>query len=100
MKIITVNLPESYLKAMDRMIGEKAIYPSRSELIRVAVREFLIKELEAVKSFSKLTNQVVKKAEAKAEESSETIIQVPIDSDEITTESSEKSFRTYRIIKK
>ncbi len=98
MRIITVNLPESYLKAMDKMIGEKAIYPSRSELIRVAVREFLIKELEAVKSFSQFQDKIAKKAEV--EESSETYIQVPIDSDEITEETPEKGFRTYRIIKK
>ncbi len=31
------------------------MYPSRSELIRVAVREFLVKELNAVQSFSKLS---------------------------------------------
>jgi antitoxin ParD1/3/4 len=98
MRIITVNLPESYLKAMDKMIGEKAIYPSRSELIRVAVREFLIKELEAVKSFSQFQNKIAKKTEV--EESSEAFIQVPIDSDEITNEVPEKTFRTYRIIKK
>ena len=29
MKIITVNLPESDIKAIDNLIGEKAIYPSR-----------------------------------------------------------------------
>ncbi len=58
MKIITVNLPESYIKAIDNLIGEKAIYPSRSELVRVAVREFLIKELEAVKSFTQLQNKM------------------------------------------
>lgn len=48
MKIITANLPESFIKMMDKMIGERAIYPSRSELIRVAIREFLIKELESI----------------------------------------------------
>ncbi len=52
MRIITVNLPESYLKAIDHLTGENAIYPSRSELIRVAVREFLIKELNSAQTFS------------------------------------------------
>jgi Arc/MetJ-type ribon-helix-helix transcriptional regulator len=46
LKIITVNLPTAYLMAMDKLTGEKGLYPSRSELIRVAVREFLIKEME------------------------------------------------------
>ena len=48
MRIITVNLPTSYLGAMDALTGEDSIYPSRSELIRVAVRDFLIEELKTV----------------------------------------------------
>lgn len=56
LRIITVNLPESYLKAIDSLTNKPerlGLYPSRSELIRVAVREFLIKELEAAKQFEK-----------------------------------------------
>jgi antitoxin ParD1/3/4 len=49
MRIITVNLPVPYLKAIDALAGEGGLYPSRSELIRVAVREFLIKEMEIAK---------------------------------------------------
>ena len=56
-RIITVNLPLSYLKAIKALTGEGGLYPSRSELIRVAVREFLIKELEAAKSFAKFQSQ-------------------------------------------
>jgi len=52
MKIITVNLPVTYLKMIDGLVGENALYPSRSELVRVAVRDFLIHELESAKSFS------------------------------------------------
>jgi Arc/MetJ-type ribon-helix-helix transcriptional regulator len=78
MRIITINLPISYLKMMDGLLdrrvakkdvnGEKytkkvledqqGIYPSRSELIRVATREFLIKELEALQSFTQYQPQV------------------------------------------
>lgn len=58
MKIITVNLPVSYLKTIDGLTGETALYPSRSELIRVAVRDFLIRELEAAKSFTNFQTQV------------------------------------------
>jgi hypothetical protein len=36
--------------------GEEELYHSRCELIRVAVREFLIQELEAGKSFTKISN--------------------------------------------
>jgi hypothetical protein len=56
MKIITVNLPVSYLKMLDGLVGENGLYPSRSELVRVAVRDFLIRELEAAKSFGNFSN--------------------------------------------
>jgi Arc/MetJ-type ribon-helix-helix transcriptional regulator len=60
MRIITVNLPESYLKAIDHLVGETGIYPSRSELVRVAVREFLIKELNTAQSFTQLQPSIFK----------------------------------------
>lgn len=52
MKIVTVNVPESYIDAIGKLIGENGLYPSRSELIRVAVREFLLKELRMAKNWS------------------------------------------------
>ena len=52
MKIITINIPISYLKTIESLVGENALYPSRSELIWVATRDFLIREIEAAKSFS------------------------------------------------
>lgn len=33
------------------MTGKKKIYPSRSELIRFAIREWLIQELESAQAF-------------------------------------------------
>ena len=45
MKIITINLPEAYLKAI-QILNEKGVYPSRSEAIRVALKEFLTDELK------------------------------------------------------
>ena len=53
MKIVTVNVPESFLEAIKRLVGEGGLYPSRSELIRVAVREFLIRELKMAKNLNK-----------------------------------------------
>jgi Arc/MetJ-type ribon-helix-helix transcriptional regulator len=53
MKIVTVNVPESYIEAIEKLIGENGLYPSRSELIRCAVREFLLKELKMAKNMSK-----------------------------------------------
>lgn len=53
MKIITVNLPVNYIQTIKTLVGDSGLYPSRSELIRVAVRDFLIKELKIAKNFPK-----------------------------------------------
>ena len=45
MKIITINLPEKYLQAI-QILNDLGIYPSRSEAIRVALRDFLANELK------------------------------------------------------
>ncbi|MFX1358404.1 MAG: ribbon-helix-helix domain-containing protein [Promethearchaeota archaeon] len=45
MKIITINLPEKYLSAI-QTLNDLGIYPSRSEAIRIALREFLKEELK------------------------------------------------------
>ena len=44
MKIITINLPEKYLNAIQTLI-DLEIYPSRSEAIRIALGDFLESEL-------------------------------------------------------
>jgi len=43
MRLITVYLPESYLKALDELVEER-YYPSRAEAIRVAIRDLLNRE--------------------------------------------------------
>lgn len=44
MKIITINLPESYLSAI-KILNELGLYDSRSHAIRKALEIFLPKEL-------------------------------------------------------
>ena len=44
MRIITINLPEKYLQAI-QILNDMGVYPSRSEAIRIALHEFLAKEL-------------------------------------------------------
>ena len=44
MKLITINLPESYLKDLDELVGED-LYPNRAECIRTAVRDLLAEEV-------------------------------------------------------
>lgn len=53
MKIVTVNVPESYIEAIKKLVGENGLYPSRSELIRCAVRDFLLKELKLARNMAK-----------------------------------------------
>lgn len=45
MKIITINLPEKYLDAI-KVMNSFGLYPSRSEAIRTALRDFLSNELK------------------------------------------------------
>ena len=63
MKIVTVNLPESYIKAMKKLVGPEGLYPSRSELIRCATRAFLEKEISLSKMFDKTMVQKEKAEE-------------------------------------
>ena len=52
LKIVTVNVPESYIDAINKLTGPGGLYPSRSELIRAATREFLLKELQMAKNMT------------------------------------------------
>jgi len=93
MKIVTVNVPESYIDAINKLIGEDGLYPSRSELIRCAVRDFLLKEL-------KMANNMAKYNEAEIDDfDDENFVRVPIES---INEKSEpvREFKTYKIIKR
>jgi len=45
MKIITINLPEKYLDAI-QVLNDMNVYPSRSEAVRVALNDFLTKEMK------------------------------------------------------
>ena len=45
MRIITINLPEKYLDAI-QILNDMNVYPSRSEAIRVALNDFLTNELK------------------------------------------------------
>ena len=47
MRIITINLPDAYVKALEKLTAELGIFPSRSEAIRTALRAFITKEIDA-----------------------------------------------------
>ncbi len=91
MKIVTVNVPESYIDAINKLIGADGLYPSRSELIRVAVREFLIKELKMAKNIMNFEEPEDDDFDDK------NFVKVPIES---SNPDGIQEFKTYRIIKR
>jgi antitoxin ParD1/3/4 len=44
MKLITLYLPETYIQALDQLVGER-FYPNRAEAIRVAIRDMISEEV-------------------------------------------------------
>ena len=44
MKLITLYIPEPYIKALDQLVDER-YYPNRAEAIRVAIRDLLAEEV-------------------------------------------------------
>ena len=44
LRVVTICLPESYVDGMDKLI-KKLMYPNRSEVIRIAIRDLLVDEL-------------------------------------------------------
>ena len=93
MKICTVNIPESYIDAMKKLCGAEGLYPSRSELIRVAVRDFLIKEL-------KLADNMAKYNEVEIEDfDDKNFVRIPQDKLNADLEPI-REYKTYKILKK
>jgi len=93
MKIVTVNIPEAYVEAIEKLVGENGLYPSRSELIRVSVREFLLRELELVKNMGKFQN------EPDMDFDDENFVRIPINTKNDNNEPI-REFKTYKILKK
>ncbi|MEM3550728.1 MAG: ribbon-helix-helix domain-containing protein [Candidatus Bathyarchaeia archaeon] len=44
MKLITLYLPEPYIKALDQLVNAR-FYPNRAEAIRVAIRDLISSEV-------------------------------------------------------
>ena len=52
MKIITINMPQKYLDAI-QVLQDLEMYPSRSEFIRECLRNFLYEEKKFMNTLSK-----------------------------------------------
>ena len=44
MKLITLHLPETYIRDLDQLVGNH-YYPNRAEAIRIAIRDLLNDEV-------------------------------------------------------
>ena len=81
------------MESIKRLVGEDGLYPSRSELIRVAVRDFLIKEL-------KRANEMIKYKDVEVEELDEkNYVRVPTEKMDENNEPI-REFKTYKIVKR
>lgn len=97
MRIITVNIPQGYLNTVEKLVGLRGLYPSRSELIRVAVRDFLIREFESAKSFSNYqAPQQSQPITPTPEVDPNLFVQIPLGN----TSNGTPEFKTFRLVKK
>ncbi len=64
MRLVTVKMPETYLEGLDELV-RLGRYSSRSEAIRVAVRELLKRELWGVTEHTSPLEAVPKHREAR-----------------------------------
>ena len=93
MNIVTVNVPESYVDAIKKLVGENGLYPSRAELIRVAVRDFLLKELILARNMAR------RKSEPEPEFDDSKFVRIPIDGIDDNGDSV-RDFKTYKIVRR
>lgn len=99
MRVITANLPISYIKTIKSLTtGEKRVFPSRSELIRVAIRDFLIKEVEGAENFIKFQSKFTKVYSPKIEKDEEEgTIKVPLATN---SQGEVLEYKTYNVIQR
>jgi Arc/MetJ-type ribon-helix-helix transcriptional regulator len=57
MRITTINFSEPALKGLKALV-DSGLYPNRSEAVRVAVRDFLDKELQQLERISNITKEI------------------------------------------
>ena len=55
MNIVTVNLPESYIQSLDKLVA-KQFYCSRSEAIRVAINDLIKVDAKILEGLQELKN--------------------------------------------
>jgi len=98
MKIVTVNVPESFLTTIEMLIGDEGLYPSRSELIRCAVREFLLKEIKLAKKMA-LHNESIPDNLAEFDLDESKFVRIPLEKKDENNEP-KTEFKTFKVLEK
>lgn len=96
MKIVTVNVPESYIDAIEKLIGDDGLYPSRSELIRCAVREFLLKEIQLAKKMA-LHNEKIPDNLADFDLDDPNYVRIPMENE---NNEPQLEFKTFKVLRR
>ena len=52
MKLVSVKMPRAYIEGIDYLVKVKKVYPSRSEAVRIAIRDLLMRELPHLFGFN------------------------------------------------
>jgi Arc/MetJ-type ribon-helix-helix transcriptional regulator len=95
---VTVNVPISYLDAIEKLVGDNGLYPSRSELIRCAVRKFLIKELKTIKTL--MNKQKQPSETGTVNDTDKELVHIPIEKKDKNSDEPIREFKTYKIVRK
>ena len=95
MKVVSAHVPVSHLEAIDKLVGKSGLYPSRSELVRNAIKKYLLKKLKMVKKGSYNTPNT--KNEPHIENEND-YVKVPVENS--NEDEPEKQFEIYKILKK
>ena len=66
MKLISVNLPESYLRVLEILVSEGK-FPNRSEAIRVGIRDLIKTEYLIEESVKRNINPILLETEISSE---------------------------------
>ncbi len=83
------------MEIIDTLTGKSGLYPSRSELIRVAVRDWLISELKDLEAFRKY-QQTHMEPILPTKIDGQRYVRVPLDDKPLT----DGAYKTYTLVKK
>lgn len=95
MKVVSAHVPVSHLEAINKLVGKRGLYPSRSELVRNAIKKYLLKKLKMIK---KVSNNAPNAKSQEQREEDKKYVKVPVESGD--KDEPEKQFEIYKILKK